>query len=120
MPTTFAYIVQYRSIKSKKIDFLHHIFVDNFFARYFCNFFNRLEVSIEQCVFDINIDLLHEKVLGLLLALFANFAVKISALAMDQIIKTPNSKCRLYWCLIELIDWRYSQSCWYFRPLFVN
>jgi hypothetical protein len=37
---------------------------------------------------------------------------------MDQItIKTPNSKCRLYWCLIELIDWRYSQSCWYFRPL---
>jgi hypothetical protein len=32
--------------------------------------------------------------------------------------KTPNSKCRLYWCLIEFIDWRYSQSCWYFRPLF--
>ncbi len=37
---------------------------------------------------------------------------------MDQIsIKTPNPKCRLHWCLIELIDWRYSQSCWYFRPL---
>jgi hypothetical protein len=34
---------------------------------------------------------------------------------MDQIsIKTPNPKCRLYWCLIECIDWRYSQSCWYF------
>jgi hypothetical protein len=31
-------------------------------------------------------------------------------LAMDQIsIKTPNPKCRLYWCLIEFIDWRYSQ-----------
>ncbi len=28
---------------------------------------------------------------------------------MDQIsIKTTNSKCRLYWCLIEFIDWRYS------------
>jgi hypothetical protein len=22
-----------------------------------------------------------------------------------------------YWCLIEFINWRYSQSCWYFRPL---
>jgi hypothetical protein len=32
-------------------------------------------------------------------------------------IKTPNPKCCLYWCLIEFIDWRYSQSCWYFRPL---
>ncbi len=31
-------------------------------------------------------------------------------------IKTPNPKCRLYWCLTEFIDWRYSQSCWYFRP----
>ncbi len=36
---------------------------------------------------------------------------------MDQIsIKTPNPKCRLYWCLIEFVYWRYSQSCWYFRP----
>jgi hypothetical protein len=23
----------------------------------------------------------------------------------------------LYWYLIEFIDWRYSQLCWYFRPL---
>ncbi len=31
---------------------------------------------------------------------------------MDEgTIKTPNPKCRLYWCFIELIDWRYSQSC---------
>jgi hypothetical protein len=31
-------------------------------------------------------------------------------LSMDQIsIKTPNPKCRLYWRLIEFIDWRYSQ-----------
>ena len=38
--------------------------------------------------------------------------------SMDKITKkTPNLKCRLYWCLIEYIDWRYSQSCWYFRPL---
>ncbi len=36
---------------------------------------------------------------------------------MDQIsTKTPNLKCRLYCCLIEVIDWKYSQSCWYFRP----
>jgi hypothetical protein len=27
--------------------------------------------------------------------------------------KTPNPKWRLYWCLIEFIDWRYSQSYWY-------
>ncbi len=25
-------------------------------------------------------------------------------------------KCRLYWCSMEFIDWKYSQSCWYFRP----
>ncbi len=32
--------------------------------------------------------------------------------SMDQIsTKTPNPKCRLYWCLIEFRDWRYSQSC---------
>ncbi len=37
---------------------------------------------------------------------------------MDEgTIKTENPKCRLYWCLIEFIDWRYSQSWWYFRPL---
>ncbi len=36
---------------------------------------------------------------------------------IDQItIKTPNPKCRLYRCLIEFIDWRYSRSCWYFDP----
>ncbi len=34
--------------------------------------------------------------------------------------KTPNPKCRLYCCLIEFIDQRYSQSCWYFRPVFFN
>ncbi len=37
---------------------------------------------------------------------------------IDEItIKTPNPKCRLYWWLIEFIDWWYSQSCWFFRPL---
>ncbi len=30
------------------------------------------------------------------------------------------TKCRLCWCLIQFIDWRYSQSSWYFRPSFVN
>ncbi len=34
----------------------------------------------------------------------------------EETIKTKNPKCRLYWCLIEFIDWRYSESCWYFRP----
>ncbi len=39
-------------------------------------------------------------------------------IVMDQItIKTPNPKCRLYWHLMEFIDWRHGQSCWYFRPL---
>ncbi len=37
---------------------------------------------------------------------------------MDQrSINTPNPKCRLYWCLIEFIDWRHRQSWWYFRTL---
>ncbi len=31
--------------------------------------------------------------------------------------KDINTKCRLYWRLIEFIDWRYSQLCWYFRPM---
>jgi hypothetical protein len=31
-------------------------------------------------------------------------------LPIDQTtIKTPNPKCRLYWCLIEFIDWSYIQ-----------
>jgi hypothetical protein len=35
---------------------------------------------------------------------------------MDKIsIKTPNPKCRLYWCLIEFLDWRYSHVG-IFRP----
>ncbi len=28
--------------------------------------------------------------------------------------KDTKTKCRLYWCFIEFIDWRYSQSCWFF------
>jgi hypothetical protein len=40
---------------------------------------------------------------------------EITGTFMDKgIIKTANPKCRLYWCLIELMDWRYSQSCGYF------
>ncbi len=34
--------------------------------------------------------------------------------------KDPKTQCRLYWCLIEFIDWTYSQSRWNFRPSFVN
>ncbi len=34
--------------------------------------------------------------------------------------KDTKTKCRLYWCLIEFIVWRNSESCWYFRPSFVN
>jgi hypothetical protein len=33
-------------------------------------------------------------------------------------IKTQNPKCRHYWCLIEIIDWRYSQSFGIFDPSF--
>ncbi len=37
---------------------------------------------------------------------------------LNQItIKTPKPKCRLDWFLIEFIDWRYTQSCWYFKLL---
>jgi hypothetical protein len=37
---------------------------------------------------------------------------------MDYLtIKTPNSKCRLYWCFIEFIDWRHSQSALFFDRL---
>ncbi len=35
-------------------------------------------------------------------------------------VKTPNSICRLYWCLIEVMGWRDGQSWWYFRLSFVN
>ncbi len=38
---------------------------------------------------------------------------------MDQIsIKTQNPKCRLYWCSVEFIDWRYSLLV--FSPPLVN
>ncbi len=41
-----------------------------------------------------------------------------SLLLIDQLtIKTPHPKYRLYWCLIEFIDRRYSPSCWYFPVL---
>ncbi len=33
-----------------------------------------------------------------------------------DLLTLPNPKCRLYWCLVEFIDWRYSQACWYFDP----
>ncbi len=47
-----------------------------------------------------------------------SFSLRGWLTGMDQItIKTQNCKCRLYWCLLEFIDWSYSQSCWYFRPL---
>ncbi len=42
-------------------------------------------------------------------------AADVYGASMDEgTIKISNPKCRLYWCLIEFIDWRYSQSCWYF------
>ncbi len=34
--------------------------------------------------------------------------------------KNTETKCLLYWCLIEFIDCRYSQSYWYFRTSIVN
>jgi hypothetical protein len=30
--------------------------------------------------------------------------------------KDTKTKCRLYWCLLELTDWRYIQSFWHFDP----
>ncbi len=50
---------------------------------------------------------------GLLLILF-RITRHCRAWNIDQItMKTPNTKCRLYWCLTEFIDWRNSQSCYY-------
>jgi hypothetical protein len=44
----------------------------------------------------------------------SNVLLYLIGFRMYQItVKTPNPKCRLYWCLIEFIDWRYTQS-WYF------
>jgi hypothetical protein len=34
--------------------------------------------------------------------------------------KDTKTKCRLYWCLIEFLDCRYSQPCWYFLLSFMN
>ncbi len=34
--------------------------------------------------------------------------------------KDIKTKCRLCSCLIVFIAWRFSQSCWFFRPSFVN
>ncbi len=35
-------------------------------------------------------------------------------------IMTPNPECRRYWCLIEFIDWRYSQSVMAFSTALGN
>ncbi len=35
-------------------------------------------------------------------------------------IKTSNPKCRLYWCLIEFRDWKYSRSCLIFSTPLVS
>jgi hypothetical protein len=42
---------------------------------------------------------------------------RLKCITCDHGIKTPNPKCRLYWYIVKFIDWRYSQPCWYFRPL---
>jgi hypothetical protein len=39
-------------------------------------------------------------------------AYKTNGFFCIYIYKTPTPKCRLYWCLIEFIDWRNSQSRW--------
>jgi hypothetical protein len=47
--------------------------------------------------------------------------LSVNLLVMDEgTIKTQNPKCRLYWCLIKFIYWRYSQSCWYFQPFLLT
>ncbi len=45
---------------------------------------------------------------------------KTTSIMYQITIKIPSPKFRLYWCFIEFIDWRDSQSYWYFRPSFVN
>ncbi len=35
------------------------------------------------------------------------------------VLKSP-TKCRLYWCWLQFIDWRYSQSCWSLSPSLMN
>ncbi len=48
---------------------------------------------------------------------FCQMCSRLSAFHVDEgTIKTPNTKCRPFWCLIEFIDWRCSQSCWCFGP----
>ncbi len=34
--------------------------------------------------------------------------------------KGTKTNCHFYWYLIEYINWRHSQLCWYFWPSFVN
>ncbi len=50
------------------------------------------------------------------------FLLPTTVLQLQWLIdyKDTKTKCRLYWCSMEFIDWRDSQSYWYFRPSFVN
>ncbi len=41
-----------------------------------------------------------------------------SKMSASKKIDLKKGHCSM--CLSEFIDWRYSQSCWYFRPSFVN
>ena len=46
------------------------------------------------------------------MGLFTVYRLSKFPIPMNQLsIKTPSPKRHLYWCLIEFIDWRYSQAC---------
>jgi hypothetical protein len=47
-----------------------------FLCAFFYNFFNGFEISVKFCVFNIFLDFLPIKMLGVILALFANFEAK--------------------------------------------
>ncbi len=53
------------------------------------------------------------------ITMYRNFWV--NSLYNGQInYKGTKTKCHFYWYLIEYIEWRHSQLCWYFWPSFVS
>jgi hypothetical protein len=75
------------------------------FLYYFLGFLRPLkEMSLGQCVLACNVPSLDD-------------LSSKSCRNRDLHSRDQKTKCRLYWWLIEFIDWRYRQSCWNFRPL---
>ncbi len=69
-------------------------------------FWHRWKIYRWHCIVDTD-----SKFIDSVTAINVDIGKDVTTSMGEGTIKTQNPKCRLYWCLIEFIDWRHSQSC---------